>query len=115
MRYWTFALPLSWQVAGLLAILALSVAMLLWLFEDRSIDKSTKTKLWLNFLQMLFEVFSSFFFTNALRLKEISSRFLVWALCFIILLFLGIYQSHLVMKISTSFYEPELPSFDFAI
>lgn len=115
LKYWTFALPISWDVAILFGVIAFCVAILIWFFEERQFGKATKTQLWLNFLQMIYESFSSFFFTNALRLKTIGARFLIWTFCFIIILFLGIYYAHLVLKISSSFYEPELANFQFAI
>ena len=54
----------------------------------------------MNYLTVLHDTYSSFFFSNSIYLRKISSRFLLWFFWFNIMMLITLYQATLTRKLS---------------
>lgn len=99
---WSFLLPISMKVGLSLILASLVISIFVWFFEEKKWKRSFKEHL-VNFGEVMYDVFSSFFETNAIELKRFPSKILQWAFWLVVVIFLSIYQADLTQKLSSSY------------
>lgn len=111
---WSFASPISWRTGLGLLVSILVVAAIIWIFEERKWSRPRQDHL-LNFVEVLYDVASSFFATNSIILRRWGSKLLQLFTWFYVIIFVAIYQADLTGKLSSSYFELEYTTFSDAI
>lgn len=103
---WSFLLPISLK-GGLSLIFATFVCgVFIWFFEERNWKRPIKEHI-TNFGEVMYDVFSSYYETNALELQRLPSRVLQWVFWLVVVIFLSIYQADLTEKLSSTYVQSE--------
>ncbi|EAR91613.3 potassium cation channel protein (macronuclear) [Tetrahymena thermophila SB210] len=112
--YWILFRPLSVEVIFSYLGLGIAVSLIVWFMEERAWSQP-KIKHINNILEIVYDVFSSLFFTNLIYLQKASSRIVLWFFWFTTFVYIVIYQSELTLKVSESYTTKTLSSMDSAI
>ena len=99
---WSFLLPISLRVGLGFLVATFAIGVFIWIFEETKWKRPIKEHL-ANFGEIIYDVFSSYYGTNAVELKRVSSRIVQFALWVVILIFLAIYQADLTNKLSSTY------------
>lgn len=100
---WSFLYPITLNVGLGLIVSTIIVAIAIWIFEERGVKRPFSHHV-LNFNEVMYDICASYFNTNAIELKRLSSKLLQWMFWFIIFVFLAIYQADLTAIYSSDYY-----------
>jgi len=103
---WSFLLPISLKVGLSFLVATLGIGIFIWYFEETNWKRPIKEHL-ANFGEIIYDVFSSYYFVNAVELEKTSSRITQFALWLVIVIFLAIYQADLTNKLSSNYVQSE--------
>ena len=79
----------------------------LWIFEEKNWRRHYKEHI-LNFCEVLYDIFSSFYETNSIELKTVAGRIIQWTFWFNIVIFVALYQADLTGQLANNYYTRKL-------
>ena len=102
---WAFLAPLSWDIILFYVAATFFTGFLIWLYEEDNFAGRTWKEHLINMNEVIYNCFTSYYATNTIGLKKISSRIVQWTFWLVFVIFVALYQADLTSKLSMAYYE----------
>jgi ABC-type amino acid transport substrate-binding protein len=107
---WSFMKPITLPVGLGFIASTIIVGVFIWVFEERNWRRHYKEHV-LNFVEVIYDVFSSYYETNSIELKTVAARITQWTFWFNVIIFVALYQADLTGQLSSNYYTQDFATY----
>lgn len=99
-NYFTFMSMFSVNLWLMILLTTIVMGILTWIYEERAFKGRTKTEHFLNFQEVMYDTYSSFFYLNQIQRTNLPSKIIQLFFWFMVLVFVAMYTADLTGKLT---------------
>ena len=100
--YWSFLETFDVYLWVMIIVTTAVTGVIAWLFEDQTFACKFNARCQKNFKEMMWQAFSSLFFTSEIRLQKFSARIVFLCFWFMVLILTATYTANLTSQLSNN-------------